>query len=154
MRASLILPMLVSVLATAAIAQPLPGNAIQHSYSQTNVETAVLVASNLRIDTLTQAIERYPENAALYNSRGWYSFWDGDYAQSASDYSQVIALGIENIDPIYHTSVYHVRGLAYAELGETALALESLQVAAQMYREQGDALGQQEVETAIERIGE
>ena len=141
---ALILP----AVATAAAAQPAP---VVSSYPTEN--RGGLVASNPRIDILTQAIEQHPGNAALYNSRGWYSFLDGDYTQTVSDYNQVIALGIETIDPVYHTSVYYVRGLAYGELGDTELAIESLQIAEEMYRAQGDTASAQEVAAAIDKLG-
>ncbi|MEM6598246.1 MAG: hypothetical protein AAF635_08765 [Cyanobacteria bacterium P01_C01_bin.69] len=143
---ALILP----AVATGAIAHSSP-NTVDAPPAQTNT---ILVASNLRIDTLTQAIERHPENAALYNSRGWYNFLDGNYAETVADYGRVIELGIENIDPVYHTSVYHVRGLAYVELGEKALAIESLQVAGEMYRASGESAGVEAIEGAITQLSE
>ena len=117
-------------------------------------ETASVHTSsgNYRIDMLSRAIEKYPNNAALYNSRGWYSFVEGLYEQSVNDYNAVIELGIEGIDETYHASVYHVRGLGYAALSEYALAVESLKVAMEIYESQGNVAAVEELTGVIEEI--
>lgn len=143
--------LMLALWATGTVAQA--ASPSPHTNNRVN-SNAVLIASNYRIDILTQAIEQHPDNAALYNSRGWYNFLDGNYAETVADYSRVIELGIKNIDPVYHTSVYHVRGLAYAELDEKSLAIESLQIAADMYATEGNSAAVQELNAAIAQLSE
>ena len=55
------------------------------------------------------------------------------------------------IDP-EDSAIYEDRGLAHAALGNKKAALEDLQKAVEIFRQQGDALRQQRVEKAIEQL--
>ncbi|PSB21226.1 DUF3352 domain-containing protein [Phormidesmis priestleyi ULC007] len=55
------------------------------------------------------------------------------------------------IDPEY-SAIYEDRGLAYAALGNKKAALEDLQKAVEIFKQQGDIVSQQRVEKAIEKL--
>lgn len=143
------------VVAIAAIALPLSiGSAIAQSTptppaSEPSQPTAT---ENYRIGPLTQAIERDPDNIHLYNSRGWYYFQDGAYEQTIADYNRVIELGVEQLDPFYQPAVYYVRGLAYGQLGNNALAIQDLTIAAEIYEGQGNEAFVQEIRATIAQL--
>ena len=55
------------------------------------------------------------------------------------------------IDPEY-SAIYEDRGLAHAALGNKKAALKDLQKAVEIFKQQGDAMSQQRVEKAIEKL--
>ena len=55
------------------------------------------------------------------------------------------------IDPEY-SAIHEDRGLAHAALGNKKAALEELQKAVEIFKQQGDAVSQQRVEKAIEKL--
>ncbi len=55
------------------------------------------------------------------------------------------------IDP-EHSAIYEDRGLAHAALGNKKAALEDLQKAVEIFKQQGDAVSQQRVEKAIKKL--
>lgn len=149
-RVAMALTFTLPVLSLYGEGEAQPVNAETSAVAET--VSAPVSSGNYRIDMLSQAIAQNPDNAALYNSRGWYSFLEGLYAQSVDDYNTVIELGIDKIDATYHASVYHVRGLSYAELGESALAADSLKAAVEIYETQGNAAAVEELTVLIENL--
>ena len=55
------------------------------------------------------------------------------------------------VDPEY-SAIYEDRGLAHAALGNKKAALEDIQEAIEIFKQQGDAVSQQRVEKAIEKL--
>lgn len=139
-----------------AIAQPLAASAaylLSKPTPQSSALSETTAPKNIqRIQLLTAAIEQNPDNANLYNSRGWYYFQQGAYAESIADYTRVEELGIEMIDGFYQPTVYYVRGLAYAQLGESKSAIADLEIALEMYQASGNEAAVQEIQTTIEKL--
>ena len=104
------------------------------------------------IQILTAAIEQNPNNANLYNSRGWYHFQQGAYTESIADYTRVEELGVETIDYFYQPTVYYVRGLAYAQIGEPEAAITDLETALKMYEASDNDAAVREIQTTLEKI--
>ncbi len=105
-----------------------------------------------RIQLITQAIERSPDNINLYNARGWYYFQLGEYQLTLADYERVVELGVENLGPVYQPAVYYVRGMSYASLNETALAIENLQMSVEIYAAQGNEPAVNELNQLIQKL--
>lgn len=105
-----------------------------------------------RIQVITQAIEQSPDDINLYNARGWYYFQLGEYQLTLADYERVVELGVENLRPVYQPAVYYVRGISYASLNETALAIENLQIGVEIYTAQGNEPAVNELNKLIQQL--
>lgn len=143
----------LQVVAITAIALPLSiSSATAQPAATSQTSQPATTTENYRIGPLTQAIERDPDNINLYNSRGWYYFTDGTYEKTITDYTRVIELGVEQLDAVYQPAVYYVRGMAYGQLGNNALAIQDLTIAAEIYETQGNGAGVQEVRALIAQL--
>ena len=110
------------------------------------------IKNRRRVEMLTHAIERHPDNINLYNSRGWYNFQLGEYKKVVTDYDRIIELGPENLEPHYQPIIHYVRGLSLLKLGEEQLAIESLKIAANIFKSQNNSQGLAEVTNVIDSI--
>jgi Flp pilus assembly protein TadD len=73
------------------------------------------------IDDFSRALERLPGDRASLTGRGVSRLWAGDWQSAVSDLSQVID---QRVTPDKWTAWAHrARGIAYASLGEAALAI-------------------------------
>ncbi|MFK8186235.1 MAG: tetratricopeptide repeat protein [Phormidesmis sp.] len=135
---------------SSAIAQPLTPSLSLATLPPLSVPIAHKNA--YRIETITAAIERSPNNANLYNSRGWYYFQQGSYEAAIADYTRVETLGLDTIEDFYRPTVYYVRGLSYAQLGRYEAAIADLNIALEMYNAKNEIAAIQEIETTIEKL--
>ncbi|MCY7320903.1 MAG: DUF3352 domain-containing protein [Phormidesmis sp. CAN_BIN36] len=92
-----------------------------------------------------QAIELDPESTTNFTSRCYVRANLNDN-NALKDCDRAL-----EIDPEY-SAIYEDRGLAHAALGNKKAALEDLQKAVEIFKQQGDAMSQQRVEKAIEKL--
>ncbi len=107
--------------------------------------STVLAAQRVKVwkntETLwTDTIEKYPETALPYNSRGLNYFYQGQYPQALADYTKAI-----ESDPRYFEAYYNRAGL-YIKQGKNQLAINDLNKAVALnagysvsFRLRGDA---------------
>ncbi|WP_253880957.1 tetratricopeptide repeat protein [Microcystis aeruginosa] len=97
------------------------------------------------IKDYSEAVRIYPK-PFYYGNRGEAHRLQGDYQEAITDYTEAIGLKPDFAD------AYNARGLAKAEIGDKQGAIEDLQKAAQLFREQGNDDAYQVAQTKIREI--
>ena len=100
----------------------------------------------LALDDFNQMIKLNPEDAVAYNFRGLAYKHLKDYKKALADYKQAIA-----INPDY-AAAYGNRGIIYYELGVSQKAIADLRTAADLFQEQKDNYGYQQIQAIIKSL--
>jgi tetratricopeptide (TPR) repeat protein len=90
-----------------------------------------------------QALKINPEYPDAYNNRGYAYSLQKEWSKAMEDYNQAI-----RFNPKFAIA-YHNRGNAYKALGDRQRAIEDFRMAAQLYQDQGNRDGYEEVQKLI-----
>ncbi|MFN7414403.1 MAG: trypsin-like peptidase domain-containing protein [Dolichospermum sp.] len=98
------------------------------------------------ISDYNQAITINPQFAQAYYNRGIAKSDLGDKAGAITDYNQVITINPQDADAYYN------RGIAKSDLGDKAGAIKDLEIAKQLYQQQGNTQNAQKVQESLNKL--
>ena len=107
-----------AALAVAACGETFGGMAPGARVAETEADAAAQASSAGNLASLTQIIERNPQDPASYNTRGVVYAKLGRYSSAVADFSHAIEL-----DP-HFAGAYTNRALAYRQMKKDDLALQ------------------------------